>query len=62
MATTLTIPPWTKQKLKHVTQKYQKNWYPTMKRILKKPEPESDTEPETEKKIYIKNCRQPELT
>ena len=40
------IPPQTKQKLKHVTQKHQKDWYPTIKRILEEPKPESDTEAE----------------
>ena len=39
-----TTPPQTKQKFKLNTQKYQKNWYSTIKRILKEPKPESDTD------------------
>jgi hypothetical protein len=39
-----TALPCTKQKLKLTTRKYQKDWYPTMKKILEEPEPESDTD------------------
>jgi len=48
-----TVPLWTKQKLKHITRKHQKDWYPIIKKIFKEPEPESDTKPETEKEKLI---------
>ena len=37
--------PQAKQKLKLTIWKYKKNWYFTMKKMLKEPEPEFDAKP-----------------